>query len=107
MNRKVGQRDTKEVKLNEDNFCINSVSKNVDQTPKSDVVFKILFGNPKHPRLLLHLLNSVVETGSPTTHIDIRKTELTSEFLGQKGVRLGILAKTSDGCLINISMSTI
>ena len=104
MNRKVSQKNAGEVKLNEDNFGVNSVSKNIDQTPKSDVVFKILFGNPKHPRLSLHLLNSIVETRSPITHIDIRNTELTPEFLGQKGVRLDILAKTSDGCLINIEL---
>ncbi len=104
MNKKVSQKKVKDIVLNEDNFGVDSLSKNIDQTPKSDVVFKILFGNPKHPRLLLHLLNSVVETSSPITHIDIRKTELTPEFLGQKGVRLDILAKTSEGCLINIEL---
>lgn len=77
---------------------------NIDRTPKSDVIFKILFGDPKHPRLLLHLLNAVVETESPITHVDIRKTELTPEFLGQRGVRLDILAKTSEGCLINVEI---
>ncbi len=76
----------------------------IDKTPKSDVIFKILFGDPKHPRLLLHLLNAVVETKFPITHVDIRKTELTPEFLGQKGVRLDVLAKTSAGHLINVEI---
>ena len=104
MGKKVSQKETKDVILNEDSLGVDSLSKSIDQTPKSDVVFKILFGNPKHPRLLLHLLNSVVETSSPITHVDIRKTELTPEFLGQRGVRLDILAKTSEGCLINIEL---
>ena len=77
---------------------------NIDKTPKSDVIFKILFGDPKHPRLLLHLLNAVVETEFPITHVDIQKTELTPEFLGQRGVRLDILAKTTEGCFINIEI---
>jgi len=104
MGKKVTQKGVKDVILNEGSFGVSSLSKNIDQTPKSDVVFKILFGNPKHPRLLLHLLNAVVETSSPITHVDIKKTELTPEFLGQRGVRLDILAKTSEGCLINIEL---
>ena len=31
----------------------------LDTTPKSDVIFKILFGNPKHPNLLISLLNQL------------------------------------------------
>ena len=34
--------------------------RNIDYTPKSDVIFKILFGNQKHPKLLIHLLNSII-----------------------------------------------
>ena len=104
MRKKTSQKKIKDVVLNEDTLGVDSLSENIDQTPKSDVVFKILFGNPKHPKLLLHLLNSIVETSSPITHIDIKKTELTPEFLGQKGVRLDILAKTSDGTIINIEI---
>ena len=48
MNKKVSQKKVKDIVLNEDNFEVESLSKNIDQTPKSDVVFKILFGNPKH-----------------------------------------------------------
>jgi len=91
MGKKVSHKEVRDVTLNEGNFRADFLSKNIDQTPKSDVVFKILFGNPKHPRLLLHLLNAVVETSSPITHVDIKKTELTPEFLGQRGVRLDIL----------------
>lgn len=102
MDRKMQLR--KKQTVNQASEIIRKQSESIDKTPKSDVIFKILFGDPKHPRLLLHLLNAVVETRSPIIHVDIRKTELTPEFLGQRGVRLDILAKTSEGHLINVEI---
>lgn len=78
--------------------------KTVDKTPKSDVIFKILFGSQKHPKLLIHLLNSIVETKSPIKKVDVEQTELTPDFLSQKGVRLDILATTDSGEKINIEI---
>ena len=80
------------------------LSKDIDRTPKSDIIFKILFGNPKKPNLLIDLLNSVIETDFPITHVNIKKTELTPEFLGKRGVRLDVLAQTSDDRIINIEI---
>ena len=80
------------------------VDKNIDKTPKSDVIFKILFGNPKHPRLLLRMLNAIIENPQPITAVEIKQTELTPEFVGQRGVRLDVLAKTLDGQLINVEI---
>ena len=77
---------------------------NLDTTPKSDVIFKILFGNPKHPNLLISLLNSILDTEKPIVGVTIKQTELTPEFLMKKGVRLDVLAETSDGRLINIEI---
>ena len=77
---------------------------NLDTTPKSDVIFKILFGNPKHPNLLISLLNSILNTEKPIVGVTIKQTELTPEFLMKKGVRLDVLAETSDGRLINIEI---
>lgn len=76
----------------------------MDDTPKSDVIFKILFGNPKHPNLLISLLNAILDTESPITGITIKQTELTPEFVMKKGVRLDVLAETADGRLINIEI---
>ena len=78
--------------------------KGIDMTPKSDVIFKILFGNQKHSRLLIHLLNAIIRDESPITEVEIKQTELTPEFLGQRGVRLDILAKTEKGRLINVEI---
>lgn len=77
---------------------------NIDKTPKSDVIFKILFGDQKHSNLLIHLLNSIIRDPCPITEIEIKQTELTPEFVGQRGVRLDILAKASDGKLVNIEI---
>ena len=77
---------------------------NIDYTPKSDVIFKILFGNQKHPKLLIHLLNSIIRDAAPITEVEIKQTELTPEFVGQCGVRLDVLAKTSEGQLINVEI---
>ena len=88
----------------EESMYSNSLSKNIDKTPKSDVIFKILFGNPKKPELLIDLLNSIIETQTPITHVEIKKTELTPEFLGQRGVRLDVLAQTSENQIINIEI---
>lgn len=78
--------------------------KTIDKTPKSDVIFKILFGSQKHPRLLLHLLNSIVDTKSPIKKVEVEQTELTPEFISQRGVRLDILATTDAGEKINIEI---
>lgn len=76
----------------------------MDKTPKSDVIFKILFGNPKHPNLLIHLLNAILDTDSPITSVTIKQTELTPEFVMKRGVRLDVLAETADKKLINIEI---
>ena len=80
------------------------LEKNIDRTPKSDVIFKILFGDPRHPKLLIHLLNAIIKDPYPITEVEIQPTELTREFAGQRGVRLDILAKTSNGQLVNIEI---
>lgn len=79
-------------------------ARNIDKTPKNDILFKILFGNPKHPRLLIALLNAVLNLDAPITGVTITQTELTPETIGKKGVRLDILAKTSDKKIINIEI---
>lgn len=76
----------------------------MDTTPKNDIIFKALFGNQKHPRLLIHLLNSIIDTASPITGVTIRQSELSPELIGKKGVRLDVLAETQDKRLINVEI---
>jgi predicted transposase/invertase (TIGR01784 family) len=72
--------------------------------PKDDVMFKIIFGDPKHSRVLIHFLNCVVKPKSPIKSVEIAKSELTPEYISQKGVRLDIVAHADNGEIINIEM---
>jgi predicted transposase/invertase (TIGR01784 family) len=73
-------------------------------SPKDDVIFKMIFGNPKHPRILIHFLNCVIKGKSPIEEVSIAQNELTPEYIGQKGTRLDISAKTKDKEIINIEI---
>ncbi|MDR2645602.1 MAG: Rpn family recombination-promoting nuclease/putative transposase, partial [Holosporaceae bacterium] len=73
-------------------------------TATGDVIFKIILGDPKHSRLLIHFLNSAIKSETPITSVEITNTEMTPEYVGQKGSRLDIKAKTQDGELINVEM---
>ncbi|MDR0580689.1 MAG: Rpn family recombination-promoting nuclease/putative transposase [Holosporaceae bacterium] len=72
--------------------------------PKDDVMFRMIFGNPKHSRILIHFLNCVIKPASPIKSVEIKKTELTPEYAMQKGVRLDIVAVTDGGEILNVEM---
>lgn len=81
------------------------MSIDLDQvTPQNDVVFKMIFADPKHERVLLHFLNSAIEVKSPITKVKILNSELTADHVSQKGSRLDIQAETNSGELIDIEM---
>ncbi|MDR2781000.1 MAG: Rpn family recombination-promoting nuclease/putative transposase [Holosporaceae bacterium] len=71
-----------------------------------DLLFKLLFSKERSKRMLIHLLNSIVDADGrdPIKNIEVRKTELTPEYLGGKEARLDILAETSNGLLVEIEM---
>jgi predicted transposase/invertase (TIGR01784 family) len=77
---------------------------NKDIAATNDVMFKIILGDPKHTRLLIHFLNAAIKSESPIESVEILNTELTPEYVGQKGSRLDIKARTQDGELINVEM---
>ena len=72
--------------------------------PTNDVIFKMIFGDKRHPRILIHFLNSVIRPDSPITSIDIKQTELSKDLVSQKGVRLDIVATTENNEIISIEM---
>ena len=72
--------------------------------PTNDVMFKIIFGDKRHSRILIHFLNAVIQPESPIVKVDIKPTELTPDTVSQKGVRLDILAISDDGSQINVEM---
>ncbi|GHU11269.1 hypothetical protein FACS189449_02390 [Alphaproteobacteria bacterium] len=71
-----------------------------------DLVFKLVFSDSRSKRMLIHLLNSIIvgAKDNPVVDLQIRKTELTPEYLSGKEVRLDILAETSDGRRINVEI---
>ncbi|GHT90938.1 transposase [Alphaproteobacteria bacterium] len=71
-----------------------------------DLVFKLIFSDSRSKKMLIHLLNSIIvgAKGNPIVDLQIRKTELTPEFLGGKEVRLDILAEASDKRRINVEI---
>ena len=76
----------------------------MDILPTNDVMFKMIFGDKRHPKVLIHFLNSVIQPESPIVSVDIKPSELTPDVVAQKGVRLDILATTNDGTQINVEM---
>ncbi len=77
---------------------------NLEILPTNDIIFKMIFGDKRHPRILIHFLNSVIRPQSPITSIDIRQTELSKDLVSQKGVRLDIVATTESNEIISIEM---
>jgi predicted transposase/invertase (TIGR01784 family) len=73
-------------------------------SPKVDYVFKNIFGNEKHPNILISFLNACIKPKYPIEKVNIRNTEINKEFVEDSYSRLDILATTSTGEVINIEM---
>ncbi|GHT90371.1 hypothetical protein FACS1894122_00400 [Alphaproteobacteria bacterium] len=72
-----------------------------------DVLFKLVFGDERNKKMLIHLLNCIIDSkNTPIDCIDIRKSELTPEYMEGKEVRLDVLAKASDKRCVNLDMIT-
>jgi predicted transposase/invertase (TIGR01784 family) len=72
----------------------------------SDLIFKLVFSAERSANMLIHLLNSIIVGAqeNPIVGVTVMKTELTPEYVGGKEVRLDVLAKASDGRIINVEM---
>ncbi len=73
-------------------------------TPVNDVVFKMIFADPEHKRLLVHLLNSAIVFRKRMTDLVITNAEIIKSHVLDRGCRLDIEAETNTGELINIEM---
>lgn len=72
--------------------------------PKVDYIFKNIFGNENHPKILISFLNACIKSESPITSVKIKNTELTKEYIEESFSRLDVLATTQDGEIVNIEM---
>lgn len=71
---------------------------------KTDIVFKRVFGLESHKRVLVCLLNAILNGKPHIKDIEFDKTELVSDRQDEKSVRLDIAATTDTGVAINIEM---
>lgn len=73
-------------------------------SPKVDFVFKRIFGNEKHPEILISFLNAVIKPKSLIKSVEIRNTDIDKEYLSDKYSRLDIKALTDKGEYVNIEI---
>jgi predicted transposase/invertase (TIGR01784 family) len=80
------------------------MTKTTEKSATNDAIFKIILGDPKHTRLLIHFLNAAIKSETPIKSVEILNSEMPLEYVSQKGSRLDIRAKTQSGELINVEM---
>lgn len=73
-------------------------------SPKVDFVFKRIFGNEKHPEILISFLNAVIKPKNLIKSVEIRNTDIDKEYLSDKYSRLAIKALTDKGEYVNIEI---
>ena len=73
-------------------------------SPKVDFVFKKIFGNEKHPNILISFLNSVIKPTDLIKSVQIKNTDIEKEHIEDKYSRLDIKAITNNGEHINIEI---
>lgn len=71
---------------------------------KNDYVFKRVFGVESHKRVLVCLLNSILNGRPQIKSIEFDKTEYVKDREDGKSVRLDIAATTSEGVRVRIEM---
>ncbi len=72
--------------------------------PINDLMFKRIFWNKEHPNILISFINAVLKRKDPITSVELISTEMDDEFIGEHGIRLDLIAKTSTDELLNIEM---
>lgn len=72
--------------------------------PKMDFVFKKIFGNEKHPNILISFLNAVLNPSDPIKSVTLQDTTIDKEYLTDKYSRLDVWATTDKGEHINIEI---
>ena len=71
---------------------------------KVDFVFKKIFGNEKHPNILISFLNAVIKPTDLIKSVQIKNTDIEKEHIEDKYSRLDIKAVTNNGEHINIEI---
>jgi predicted transposase/invertase (TIGR01784 family) len=72
--------------------------------PRYDFVFKGIFGKEDHKRLLISLLNSILEGNPFIKDVTLENTEMPKDMEDGKTVRLDVRATTDDNTKIQIEI---
>ena len=72
--------------------------------PKTDFIFKLIFGNENHPEILISFLNAVIKPINKITSVKIDNTDLEKKHIEDKFSRLDIKATTSSNEIVNIEI---
>jgi predicted transposase/invertase (TIGR01784 family) len=72
--------------------------------PKLDVVFKMLFAEPRNAHLLASLLTAVLRPPLPITRVTVLDPELPKDLTTDRGVRLDVLVELADRTVIDVEM---
>jgi hypothetical protein len=72
--------------------------------PKTDFIFKLIFGNEKHPEILISFLNAVLKPKDKIKSVKIKNVELEKKHIEDKFSRLDVFATTSNKEIINIEI---
>jgi len=74
--------------------------------PKLDVVFKILFADPRCRHALVALLTEVLRPAEPIADVTVLNPELPKDFADDKGIVLDVLVRLADGRRVGVEMQT-
>lgn len=77
---------------------------NVLLSPKMDFIFKQIFGNEKHPNILISFLNAILEPSKEIVSVELKDTNNDKEFENDKFSRIDVRAVTSNNEHINIEI---
>jgi predicted transposase/invertase (TIGR01784 family) len=72
--------------------------------PKLDVVFKMLFAEPRNAHLLKSLLTAVLNPREPIVRATVLDPELPKDLATDRGVRLDVLVELAGGKLVDVEM---
>ena len=72
--------------------------------PTNDLMFKRIFWNKEYPNVLISFINSILKRRNPIASIELVSTEMDDEFIGEHGIRLDLVGKTSNNEILNIEM---
>ena len=73
-------------------------------SPKIDFIFKRIFENEKHPKILVSFLNSVIKPNDLIRSVEIKNTDIEKEHIEYKYSRLDIKAITNSREHINVEI---